>query len=138
MLLLSTPIITISNISIIIIAVAFIIMREYFGIYRGGGYLFLRASLSCWLLPTVPEGLYSGSDSGVQSEYSSWAAPVSGVIGRDVSTPEVIRNSASDSIDDLAERRQTNENQEQEINKYYQSDSDCEVRDARVMSVRHE
>ncbi|ROT83518.1 proton channel OtopLc isoform X8 [Penaeus vannamei] len=74
----------------------------------------------------LPEGLYSGSDSGVQSEYSSWAAPVSGVIGRDVSTPEVIRNSASDSIDDLAERRQTNENQEQEINKYYQSDSDCE------------
>lgn len=85
----------------------------------------------------MSEGLYSGSDSGVQSEYSSWAAPVSGAIGRDVSTPEVIHNSTSNSIDDLAERRQTNENQEQDI-KYYQSDSDCEVSAVRLTSVLYD
>ncbi|XP_076046380.1 proton channel OtopLc-like isoform X2 [Oratosquilla oratoria] len=60
-------------------------------------------------LPTgqthLSEGLNSGSDSGVPSEYSSWAAPVSGSARPDTSSPDDDFASPSDSIDDLAEQQ---------------------------------
>lgn len=66
-------------------------------------------------------GFYSGSDSGVPSEYSSWAAPVSGAIHRNI-TPET-NFSPSTSVDDLASQRQTKEHQ---AASFYQCDSECE------------
>ncbi|CAL4079786.1 unnamed protein product, partial [Meganyctiphanes norvegica] len=68
------------------------------------------------------EGLYSGSDSGVPSEYSSWAAPVSGGI-RDVNSPDdtVTLSGSLDDIDDHHNSAPHNENKF-----YQQSDSDCE------------
>ncbi|XP_071537883.1 proton channel OtopLc-like isoform X2 [Panulirus ornatus] len=72
----------------------------------------------------LPGGFYSGSDSGVPSEYSSWAGPVSGAIRHDVSSDEHV-TLPSNSIDDLARQRQT---EQQEVS-FYQSDSDCESLD---------
>ncbi|XP_042219154.1 proton channel OtopLc-like isoform X3 [Homarus americanus] len=68
----------------------------------------------------------SGSDSGVPSEYSSWAAPVSGVIRHDAFSPNENHTLPPDSIDDLAGQPQTNDHQEIS---FYQSDSDCESLD---------
>jgi len=67
------------------------------------------------------EGLYSGSDSGVTSEYSSWAAPVSGGI-RDVNSPDDAIT-LSGSIDDIDDHNSAPHN---EHKFYQQSDSDCE------------
>ncbi|XP_045624469.1 proton channel OtopLc isoform X3 [Procambarus clarkii] len=66
---------------------------------------------------------HSGSDSGVPSEYSSWAAPVSGTIHREGSAPSEL---PSGSANDLANQRQPIDPQEVT---FYQSDSDCESLD---------
>ncbi|XP_069958889.1 proton channel OtopLc isoform X3 [Cherax quadricarinatus] len=71
-------------------------------------------------------GFYSGSDSGVPSEYSSWAAPVSGAIHREGSTQDNSLNLPSNSAENLTAQRQANERQDVT---FYQSDSDCESLD---------
>ncbi|KAK7069901.1 hypothetical protein SK128_023396 [Halocaridina rubra] len=71
----------------------------------------------------LSEGLYSGSDSGVPSEYSSYAAPVSGVNRRDGSTPDTNLNTPSHSIDDLADQRQNSDIPDV---KFYNTDSESE------------
>ncbi|KAK4294775.1 hypothetical protein Pmani_032623 [Petrolisthes manimaculis] len=104
----------------------------------------------------VSTGFYSGSDSGVPSEYSyttgSWAPPVTtvgGVVRRDVILPENnninngsgnINLSPSVSVDDLAAQRQTTEHlQQQQAPTFYQSsDSECEsVDDVQISQGRH-
>lgn len=84
---------------------------------------------------TVSTGFYSGSDSGVPSEYSyttgSWAPPVSvgGVVRRDTNLPEATTTlSPSVSVDDLAGQRQTTEHLQHSATFYQSSDSECEVR----------
>lgn len=71
----------------------------------------------------LSEGLYGSSDSGVPSEYSSYAVPVSGVNQRDLTTPENNLNTRSHSVSNLTDQRQGNEIPDV---KFFNSDSDCE------------
>ncbi|XP_064115664.1 proton channel OtopLc-like isoform X2 [Macrobrachium nipponense] len=91
---------------------------------------FEKTASSEYILSFIPghhqlsEGLYSGSDSGVPSEYSSYAAPIIGVNTRNASfLGDNNINTSSHSTDDLAEQRQ---NPEIPDVKFYTSDSESE------------
>ena len=71
---------------------------------------------------TVSEGLYSGSDSGVTSEYSSWSVPVNGHQRQDQSRYDDDLTSPAGSVEDLL-----NENSRRSKDKYFTSDSESEV-----------
>lgn len=73
----------------------------------------------------VSEGLYSGSDSGVPSEYSSWAVPVNGIQRQGTSSPDDDLTSPVGSLDDLDDHRAGFGRSSEP--KYYTSDSECEV-----------
>ncbi|XP_018027396.1 proton channel OtopLc isoform X2 [Hyalella azteca] len=68
------------------------------------------------------DGLYSGSDSGVTSEYSSWAIPVNGHVRQDQSQYEDDLTPPGGSVEDLV-----NENSKRQKDKYnFTSDSESE------------
>ncbi|KAF2364347.1 Otopetrin [Trinorchestia longiramus] len=68
----------------------------------------------------VSEGLYSGSDSGVTSEYSSWAIPISGLQRQEQSSYDDL-TSPGGSVEDLL-----NENTRRQKEKYSNFTSDSE------------
>lgn len=70
----------------------------------------------------MSEGLYSGSDSGVTSEYSSWSVPVSGHQRQEQSHYEDDLTSPVGSVEDLL-----NDNSRRQKDKYFTSDSESEV-----------
>ncbi|XP_068244154.1 proton channel OtopLc-like isoform X3 [Palaemon carinicauda] len=91
---------------------------------------FEKSPSSEYILSFIPgqnhfsEGLYSGSDSGVPSEYSSYAGPIIGVNRRDTTYSGANNvNTSSHSTDDQAIQPQ---NPEIPDVKFYTSDSDSE------------